>query len=246
HIVTNFHVIQNLLSRSGGECEVTLKDQSVWKANIRGIAPDMDLAVLWIDAPPEVLKPIAVGTSHDLRVGQKAFAIGNPFGFDQTLTSGLVSALGREITSMTGRKIEQVIQTDAAINPGNSGGPLIDSAGRLIGINTAIRGDAQNIGFAVPVDMVNEVVPQLIREGRVLRPELGVVLVPDFQARQHGVRNGVIVRSVKPGSAAEKAGIQGPQRLADDTYSVDIIVEIDGQPVHSVNDLKEILANKKV
>lgn len=247
NIVTNYHVVQNLVADRNALCEVTLKDHSVWKAVVRGVAPDMDLAVLWIDAPPEKLKPIAVGTSHDLQVGQKAFAIGNPFGFDQTLTAGIVSALGRQITSLTGRKIEDVIQTDAAINPGNSGGPLIDSAGRLIGVNTAIRGDAQNIGFAVPVDLVNNVVPQLIRDGRLMRPGLGVELVPDFHARRlFGVRNGVIVKSVSEGSAAEKAGIRGLQRLPNNELTADIIVEINGKSVSSTAEVREALDKAKV
>ncbi|HQY89734.1 MAG TPA: trypsin-like peptidase domain-containing protein, partial [Tepidisphaeraceae bacterium] len=165
HIVTNFHVI-----RGSSSFVVTLSDQSSYEAKFIGAAPTNDLAVLKIDAPVEKLTPLLLGSSHDLQVGQSVFAIGNPFGLDSTLTIGIVSALGRSIQSPAGVTIEEVIQTDAAINPGNSGGPLMDSAGRLVGVNTAIAspsGASAGIGFAVPVDTVNRVVPQLISSGRV-------------------------------------------------------------------------------
>ncbi|MDB5306545.1 MAG: 2-alkenal reductase [Gemmataceae bacterium] len=164
-VVTNYHVIEG-----ADAARVTLSDQSEWKARLVGAYPDKDLAVLVIDAPGDRLRPIPIGTSHDLQVGQFAFAIGNPFGLDQTLTTGVISALGREIDSVNRKTIKDVIQTDAAINPGNSGGPLLDSAGRLIGVNTAIyspSGAFAGIGFAIPVDEVNRVVPQLIRTGTV-------------------------------------------------------------------------------
>jgi S1-C subfamily serine protease len=167
YIVTNFHVIADAQG-----ARVTLADRSTWPAQLVGVEPDKDVAVLKIDAPKHLLPPIPIGTSNDLQVGQKVFAIGNPFGFDQTLTTGVISGLGREIESMTRRPIQGVIQTDAAINPGNSGGPLLDSAGRLIGVNTAIyspSGVYAGIGFAIPVDTVNEVVPQLIQQGRKAR-----------------------------------------------------------------------------
>src|SRR2546430_729320 len=167
-VITNFHVIQE-----ADAAQVTLGDQSTWKARVVGAAPDKDLAVLRIDAPPDRLHPIPVGTSKDLQVGQSVFAIGNPFGLDQSLTKGIISALGREIESVTRRPIQNVIQTDAAVNPGNSGGPLLDSAARLIGVNTAIyspSGANAGIGFAIPADEVNEVVPQLIRHGQIIRP----------------------------------------------------------------------------
>ena len=173
-IVTNYHVISD-----ANRLEVTLADHSSWKAVLVGAAPDRDLAVLQISAPADTLRPIAVGESKNLLVGQKVFAIGNPFGLDQTLTTGVVSALGREITAATGRTIHDVIQTDAAINPGNSGGPLLDSAGRLIGVNTAIfspSGASSGIGFAVPVGEVNRVVPQIIAKGKLIRPGLGITL----------------------------------------------------------------------
>ncbi|HTP50889.1 MAG TPA: trypsin-like peptidase domain-containing protein, partial [Anaeromyxobacteraceae bacterium] len=171
HVVTNFHVIQG-----ASAARITLHDQSEWPATLVGASPDQDIAVLRIAAPRGRLAPILLGRSADLQVGQRVFAIGNPFGLDFTLTTGIVSALGRSIPSLTGRKIEDVIQTDAAINPGNSGGPLLDSAGRLIGVNTQIAspsGGSAGIGFAVPVDTVNRVVPQLIEHGRVTRPRLG-------------------------------------------------------------------------
>jgi S1-C subfamily serine protease len=167
HVVTNFHVIQG-----GDAARVTLADQSTHRATLVGAFPDRDLAVLKINLPRERLHPIPVGTSRDLQVGQKVYAIGNPFGLDQTLTTGIVSALNREIDSVNQRTIRGVIQTDAAINPGNSGGPLLDSAGRLIGVNTAIyspSGGSAGIGFAIPVDEVNRIVPRLIKEGRITR-----------------------------------------------------------------------------
>lgn len=164
HIVTNYHVI-----RKASGAEVILADGSKYRAKLVDYRPDKDLAVLTIDAPKNKLHPIDVGSSRDLKVGQWAFAIGNPFGLDQTLTKGIISALGREIESLTGEPIRNVIQTDAAVNPGNSGGPLLDSSARLIGVNTAIystSGNSAGIGFAIPVDEVNEVVTDIIRNGR--------------------------------------------------------------------------------
>jgi S1-C subfamily serine protease len=235
YVVTNFHVLQGAQGAL-----VTLADHSSWKAALVGTAADRDLAVLKIDAAADRLPPLAVGTSEDLQVGQKVFAIGNPFGLDQTLTTGIISALGREIESVTGTPIKGVIQTDAAINPGNSGGPLLDSAGRLIGVNTAIyspSGASAGIGFAIPVDEVNRVVPELIRDGKVSRAGLGVVLAPDRTARDLGLR-GVLVVSVQPESPAAKAGLRPTRRTPDgDIRFGDIIVAIDGKPVRSTNDL---------
>src|SRR5262249_42438409 len=209
-IITNFHVIQN-----ADAAQVTLADQSNWKARIVGVAPEKDIAVVRIDGPPNRLHPIPIGTSKDLQVGQSVFAIGNPFGLDQTLTTGIISALNREIESVTRRPIQGVIQSDAAINPGNSGGPLLDSAGRLIGVNTAIfspSGVSAGIGFAIPVDTVNRLVPELIRSGKITRPGLGIQLVEDEQINAQvmqrlGVK-GVLVVDVSRGGAAAKAGIQ--------------------------------------
>jgi S1-C subfamily serine protease len=235
HVVTNFHVIKD-----GSGAEVTLYDNTVWRAKIVGTAPDKDLAVLKIDAPADVLSPLAVGTSSNLQVGQKVFAIGNPFGLDQTLTTGVISGLGREIKSITRRPIQGVIQTDAAINPGNSGGPLLDSAGRMIGINTAIyspSGAYAGIGFAVPVDTINRIVPQLISHGKVIRPGLGVNIGTDQLAARLGIR-GVIVIEVPPDSAAGKAGLQGTRPGARGRWIIgDIITGIDGEPVANSNDL---------
>ena len=182
NVITNFHVIQN-----ADAAQVTLADQSNWKARVVGVAPDKDLAVLRIDAPANRLQAIPIGTSKDLQVGQSVFAIGNPFGLDQTLTTGVISALNREIESVTRRPIQGVIQSDAAINPGNSGGPLLDSAGRLIGVNTAIyspSGASAGIGFAIPVDTVNRIVTELIRCGKVIRPGLGMQIADEQIAQR--------------------------------------------------------------
>jgi S1-C subfamily serine protease len=191
HITTNFHVIQEA---SGAK--VTLAHNSTWGAQLVGVAPDQDLAVLSINAPAKRLYPIAIGTSADLQVGQKVFAIGNPFGLDQTLTIGIISAINREIQTRTGRDITGVIQTDTTINPGHSGGPLLDSASRLIGVNTAIfssSGSSAGIGFAVPVDMVNRVVPRLLRHGRVVRPGLGVRIADDATVERLGLLGVLII-----------------------------------------------------
>jgi len=202
-IVTNYHVISD-----ANRIEVTLFDHSTWKGVLVGVAPDQDIAVLQIAAPAGKLRPILIGESANLQVGQKVFAIGNPFGLDQTLTTGIVSALGREIGTANGRIIHNVIQTDAAINPGNSGGPLLDSAGRLIGVNTAIyspSGGSAGIGFAVPVSEVNRVVPQIISKGRVIRPGLGISLAGRRLSRELGIA-GVVILKVQPGSTAARPG----------------------------------------
>jgi len=244
HVITNFHVIQNA---SGAK--VTLADQSTWDARLVGTAPDQDLAVLAIDAPRRLLKPLPLGRSAGLQVGQNVFAIGNPFGLDQTLTTGIISALGREIESVSGRTIPDVIQTDAAINPGNSGGPLLDSAGRLIGVNTAIyspSGSSAGIGFAVPVDTVNRVAPQLIRHGRVIRPGLGGRFANDATAQRLGI-DGVLTMQVVQGGAAAKAGLRGMQRnRRGDWILGDIIVGIDGEAVGSLDDLMRVLDQHNV
>jgi S1-C subfamily serine protease len=220
--------------------KVTLNNHETYDARLVGAAPEFDLAVLRISAPRSKLTPILIGTSSDLQVGQKVFAIGNPFGFDQTLTTGIVSATARTIRGVIGNPIEDVIQTDAAINPGNSGGPLLDSAGRLIGVNTAIyseSGSSAGIGFAVPVDTVNRIVPQLIANGKVVRPQLGVTLVNEEQTRQMGIE-GLMILSVQEGSAAARAGLRGPQRLADGSLVYgDVIVEVAGRPVRTAQDL---------
>ena len=244
NIITNFHVIQN-----ADAAQVTLSDQSNWKARRVGVAPDKDLAVLRIDAPAHRLQPITIGSSKDLQVGQSVFAIGNPFGLDQSLTTGVVSALGREIESVTRRPIQGVIQTDAAINPGNSGGPLLDSAGRLIGVNTAIyspSGASAGIGFAIPVDTVNRIVPELIRSGRVTRPGIGIQVAEDQIAERLGV-TGVLIVDVLPGSSAAKAGIRPTRRESSGRVHLgDIITAIDGKKVESSNDLFLLFERYKV
>ncbi len=229
HIVTNFHVLAE-----GRRWTVTLADRSAWEGQFVGGAEDKDLAILKIDAPPDLLKPIAIGASSNLQVGQKVFAIGNPFGLDRTLTTGIVSALGREIESLSGRPIRDVIQTDAAINPGNSGGPLLDSAGRLIGVNTQIAspsGASAGIGFAIPVDIVNRVVPELIRHGRMTRPILGVVPFPDNVTRQLALE-GVLLQEVSQTSSAGHAGLRGTILTRDGRLRQlgDLIQKIDDHP----------------
>jgi len=235
HVVTNFHVIRN-----ADAANITLADHSTWEAELVGTAVDKDLAVLRIQAPPAQLHPIAIGSSHDLQVGQKAMAIGNPFGLDQTLTTGVISALGREIESLTRRPIRDVIQTDAAINPGNSGGPLLDSAGRLIGLNTAIyspSGAYAGIGFAIPADTVNSVVSQLIEHGKVIRPGLGIQPAPDRLARELDL-NGVLILEVQPDSAAAEAGLQPTRRDPSNGYELgDIVIAINGKETPSLNEL---------
>jgi S1-C subfamily serine protease len=243
HIVTNYHVVQ-----MGDRASVTLNDNTTYPATIVGTAPDKDIAVLHIVVSPSKLLPLPLGQSSTLRVGQKVLAIGNPFGLDQTLTTGVVSGLGREIKSVTQRSIFDVIQTDASINPGNSGGPLLDSAGRLIGINTAIyspSGANAGIGFAVPVDTVNSIVPQLLKHGKVTRPGLGFMPVPEQVAAQNGI-DGVAIFSVNPGGAAEKAGLAGVSQGVDGLRLGDVIVKIDAMEIHRQGDLLHALDGHRV
>jgi S1-C subfamily serine protease len=242
-IVTNYHVIED-----ASRVEVTLADNTHWKATLVGVAPEKDLAVLQISAPAERLKPIAVGESRNLLVGQRVYAIGNPFGLDQTMTSGIVSALGREIKSIGGRTIQGVIQTDAAINPGNSGGPLIDSAGRLIGVNTAIyspSGASAGIGFAVPVEVVNRVVPEIIKYGRVIRPGIGVSVASERIAGRLDIE-GVLIIEVQPGSTAESVGLRETRRRDGEVVFGDVIESVDGRPVGSYDDLRNEFDRHKV
>jgi S1-C subfamily serine protease len=240
HVVTNFHVVQG-----ANLARVVFQDGSAYETRKMWTYPDKDVAVLQIDAPKAKLVPITVGSSHDLQVGQKTFAIGNPFGLDQSLTTGVVSALGREITSPNDRPIRGVIQTSAAINPGNSGGPLLDSSGRLIGMNTSIlsqSGSFAGIGFAIPVDEINRVVPQLIAHGKVVRPRLGVQIAEDQQARQLGVKEGALVVRAFPDGPAEAAGLRGVRE--DDAGHIalgDVIVAIDDKPIKTGKDLFAVL-----
>jgi S1-C subfamily serine protease len=245
HVVTNYHVIEQ-----ADRVAVTLYDNTVWPGTIVGKAPDKDLAVVKISAPRDKLRPISIGVSSNLQVGQKVFAIGNPFGLDHTLTTGIISGLSREIRSVTQRTIYDVIQTDAAINPGNSGGPLLDSAGLLIGVNTAIyspSGAFAGIGFAVPIDTVNRIVPQLISSGRVFKPGLGITALRPETARELNIQ-GVAIWNVYPDLAAARAGLRGVTAASDGRHGVigDVIVGIDGTPIRDIEDLYRVLDQKNV
>jgi S1-C subfamily serine protease len=242
HIVTNLHVLQGATA-----AQVVLYDQSNYRAELVGFSRGHDLAVLRIDASPDVLQPVTVGRSDDLRVGQSIFAIGNPFGLNATLTTGIVSALGREIAAVGGGTIENAIQTDAAINPGNSGGPLLDSAARLIGVNTAIyspSGASAGIGFAVPVDTVRRVIPQVIENGEYTPPQLGIRANEDLNAyvRARLRIRGVVILEVVPGTDGERAGLQGTSRAADGRLILgDIVQAVDGDEVSDLGDLQTVL-----
>ncbi|MDJ0832140.1 MAG: trypsin-like peptidase domain-containing protein [Gammaproteobacteria bacterium] len=242
HLVTNNHVIDQ-----ASEANVRLIDGRSYKAVLIGSSPAHDLAVLRINVPFNLPPAIPIGTSNDLKVGQKVLAIGNPFGLDHTLTTGVVSALDRSIEGDNGGSIDHLIQTDAAINPGNSGGPLLDSAGRLIGINTAIyspSGAYAGIGFAVPVDTVNRVVPQLIAKGKYIRPTLGINVDQDInqQIMQQLDLEGVLVLRVEPNSAAERAGLQATSVDQNgDVIPGDVILSINGEQIEDVNDLLSLL-----
>lgn len=245
HIVTNYHVI-----RGASDLRVTLGDQSVYEAKVIGYDQDKDVAVLGIDAPKDKLRPVPVGSSRDLLVGQKVYAIGNPFGLDHTLTTGVISGLGREINSAaTGRPILDVIQTDAAINPGNSGGPLLDSSGFLIGINTAIyspSGASAGVGFSIPVDTVSGIVDQLVKYGKITRPILGIRFAPDQSVEQLGF-TGVLVLDAAPDGPAGKAGLRPTKRDAYGRLVLgDIITTVNGQKVNNGSDLYKILDRCKV
>ena len=236
HIVTNDHVVEGTTSLA-----VRLASGQVLRAQIVGLAPNYDLAVIRVDNTRGLPSPVPIGTSDDLKVGQLVFAIGNPFGLDQTLTTGIISALKRRLPTSAGREITNVIQTDAAINPGNSGGPLLDSAGRVIGVNTAIlspSGTNAGIGFAIPIDSVNRVVPELIRRGSVPTPGIGIVAANEAAATRAGVEGVVILRTV-PGSAAERAGLRGMD--AKTGKPGDVIVGVNGKPVRRLADLTQEL-----
>jgi len=242
HILTNFHVVEE-----ADQIQVTLFDGSSYEAQIVGGDAATDIAVLRIAAPPEKLYPVVFGDSSKLRVGQKVFAIGNPFGLERTMTSGIIASLNRELPSKERyRKITQVIQIDAAINPGNSGGPLLDSHSRMIGMNTAIAsrtGESAGVGFAIPVNTVAKVVPQLIERGRVIRPDIGI-------ARVYQTEAGLLIAALVPGGAAERAGLRGPRIIRRqrrqgpfvyetqivDRSAADLIVGVNGQPTLTVED----------
>jgi S1-C subfamily serine protease len=238
HVITNYHVIEK-----ASEATVKLADGRSFKAALVGASPSHDIAVLRIGISFKLPAAVPLGESHNLKVGQKVFAIGNPFGLDWTLTTGVVSALDRSLGEDNGNTIDHLIQSDAAINPGNSGGPLLDSAGRLIGINTAIyspSGASAGIGFAVPVDTVNRVVPQLIKGGKYLRPALGIEVDEGLNQRLAQLRGveGVVILRVTPGSAAELAGLKGATVSRDGgIVPGDTIVAVEGKAVESVGNL---------
>jgi 2-alkenal reductase len=236
HLVTNDHVVAG-----AEELAVRLSSGETLRADLVGRAPNYDIAVLRLRQRGKLPPPVTIGSSAGLVVGQAAYAIGNPFGLDQSLTFGIISALDRRLPTSGGREIAGVIQTDAAVNPGNSGGPLLDSAGRLIGVNTAIfspSGANAGIGFAIPVDRVNRVVPQLIRDGRVPTPGIGIIAADEAIAAQAGI-NGIIIAAVRPGSPAAEAGLQS---INSQTGALgDVIIEVDGIDVQRLPTLTERL-----
>jgi 2-alkenal reductase len=241
HVVTNFHVIEG-----ARRIQVRLDSGEAIDAAFVGGTPEYDLAVVRLRTKLSDVQPIPVGSSSDLKVGQAVFAIGNPFGLSRTLTTGVISALDRRLPTTRGSEVAGAIQTDAAINPGNSGGPLLDSAGRLIGVNTAIiseSGSSAGIGFAVPVDVVNEVIPQLISKGKVSRPGIGIIVLDDETAAGLGAV-GVVIERVLAGSEAERAGLQG----IDYNRRVlgDVIVSVDGKSVKKVDEFVRILQTFKI
>ncbi|MCG8585923.1 MAG: trypsin-like peptidase domain-containing protein, partial [Pirellulales bacterium] len=250
HILTNFHVVEG-----ARRIEVTMHDGKSFDAKLVGRDPSTDLAILKIDAPADALVPVVMGNSGNLRVGQKVLAIGNPFGLERTLTVGIVSSLNRSLPTRGGRTIKSMIQTDAAINPGNSGGPLLDSQGRVVGLNTAIAsrtGQNTGVGFAIPINMIARIVPQLIEVGRVVRPDIGIERVYETDA-------GLLIASVDEDGPAEQAGLsgfrivrervrRGPvvyERQRIDRSSADLISAIDGRPVRSVDDLLTVIEEKR-
>jgi 2-alkenal reductase len=241
HVVTNHHVVQG-----AGGVSIRLSSGEIVPASIVGVAPNFDLAVLRLGRVREPPPPVAVGSSADLKVGQAVLAIGNPFGLDQTLTTGVVSALKRRLPTSEGREITDVIQTDAAINPGNSGGPLLDSAGRVIGVNTAIyspSGASAGIGFAIPVDAVNRVVPQIIATGRVPTPGIGIIAGNEATASRLGIEGVVVLRTV-PNGAAARAGLRPVDPRSGEIG--DVIVGVNGQRVRRLADLTAVLAGVAV
>lgn len=247
HVVTNFHVIA-----SASEAWVRLQDGRDYRATLVGASPDHDIAVLRINVPTNRPSPLPLGSSRDLKVGQRVFAIGNPFGLDWTLTTGIVSALDRSLSTENGANVEHLVQTDAAINPGNSGGPLLDSAGRLIGITTAIyspSGANAGVGFAVPVDTVNRIVPKLIATGHYDRPTLGIGMDEDLNQAitQHLGVPGVAVLGVMPKSGAATAGLRPAQRdRHGDIVIGDIIVAVNGKPIASPSALYSVLDEHEI
>ncbi|MGB9836707.1 MAG: S1C family serine protease [Candidatus Saccharicenans sp.] len=244
HIITNYHVIED-----GDLFNVTLPNQEERQAKLIGKEPNKDIAVLKIEGNLKGLQPVKIGSSSNLQVGQKVIAIGNPFGFDHTVTTGIVSALGRSMPGVGGVTIRDMIQTDAAINPGNSGGPLLNSAGELIGMNTMIisrSGTSSGVGFAIPVDTIKKIVPQIIKFGKVIRPGLGISLLSDRYRQQLGIE-GVVIYEVPPDSEAYQKGLRGLTRSRLGRLVIqDVIKEIDGKKVRSYDDLYNLLDNYNI
>jgi S1-C subfamily serine protease len=249
HLLTNFHVIEG-----AREIQVLLHDGSAHEARVVGVDPATDTAVVRVAAPQDLLEPVSFGSSHDLRVGQRVFAIGNPFGLERTLTTGIISSLNRSLPTKTGRTIKSIIQTDAAINPGNSGGPLLDSGGQLIGMTTAIAsrtGQSSGVGFAIPVGTLERIVPQLIRQGRVVRPDAGIARVYQSEA-------GLLVAAVSPAGPAEQAGVRGFRVVRErrrqgpflaefervDRTGADLIVAVGGEPVKTADDFLSLIESR--
>lgn len=249
HVLTNFHVVEG-----AREIQVLLYDGSSHPAVIVGADPATDVAVIKVDAPRDLLQPVRFGASNDLRVGQRVFAIGNPFGLERTLTTGIISSLNRSLPTRTGRTIKSIIQTDAAINPGNSGGPLLDSGSRLIGMNTAIAsrtGQSSGVGFAIPVGTLARIVPQLIQRGKVVRPDAGISRVYQTDA-------GLVVATLTPEGPAERAGLRGFKIVRErrrqgpfvmdfervDRSGADLIVAVAGQPVRTADDFLSAVESK--
>ncbi|MBX3415756.1 MAG: trypsin-like peptidase domain-containing protein [Pirellulales bacterium] len=246
HILTNSHVVAE-----AREISVTLHDGKSYQAKLVGTDPHSDIAVIRIEAPPESLHPVTFGDSSRLRVGQNVYAIGNPFGLDRTLTTGVISSLNRTLPVSRSRSLKSIIQIDAAINPGNSGGPLLDSRARLIGMNTAIAsrtGQSSGVGFAIPVNSIARVVPQLIGQGRVVRPDIGIVAV-------YATRDGLRIAELTKGGPAERAGLRGPQLVRTkkgpfvfeslDRAAADVIVAVDGQKATAADDFLSLVENHK-
>lgn len=249
-IVTNFHVVQDALKRNNMTIRVVTADRSAHDATLVGVAPDFDLAVVSISAPKGKLKPISLATSSDLKVGQKVFAIGNPFGLSLTLTTGIISNLDRTIEAPTGAPIPGAIQHTAQINPGNSGGPLLNRLGKLIGVNTSITtpsGGNVGIGFAIPSDTVNKVVTEIIKTGRIEKPDLGVRLYDEKRLRRFGYDRGVMVAEVIPGGPADRAGLKGVRKnqLTNRGEPGDLILAVNGEEVAGAEDYQRIVSKLK-